>query len=137
MAGNYIKTIHFATQLDESHRALQVHFDGALECFIEFDCGGRVEDDRYVVTEDLDIRSGHAQSRKTHIPGNGHQFVEHLWRVSSQLIKNLLPAEGEAHAEHNGQTDEKRWTLLEMMKHRHARHVRSRGRRNSSGLPWC
>ncbi len=67
-----------------------------------------MEDDRYVVTEDLDIRRGHALSRKAHIPGNGHQFVEHLWRVSSELIKNLLPAQGEVHSEHNGQRERRK-----------------------------
>lgn len=85
----YIEAFHLAADFHETHRSFHIHLDGALERLVELHRGRRVEHDRHVIADDLNVGRRHAQAGHGHVAGDWHQLVQHLRRIFTQAIKHL------------------------------------------------
>lgn len=81
----YLESRHFATHGQHLPRSLDVGIDGLLDLFVEAHRGRRVEHDRHVIQDQLEIRRRQAELRLSDVSRDGDHFVHGV---------RLLPLDG-------------------------------------------
>ena len=82
--------IHLEGKLQNASGALQVHFDGIFQWFVESDGGCRMENDADAVAQSFAITFRYAQILEHNIARNWRQFFQTFSMFFTQQLKNLL-----------------------------------------------
>lgn len=86
---SYLEPLHLAAHGQHVPRSLDVRVDGFLQLLVEAHRGRRVEDDRDVLDDELQIRRREPVLRQSDVSGQSDHFAHHVRLIALHGVKDL------------------------------------------------